>query len=121
MAAVAKGTTVRNVTPVAYEYYDKGTATEAIAVGDLVSITSSGVSKAAASTTAPSGICIKDAIAGGVVEFARQGELDGFTGMTPGARLYPSASVAGGIDTSSLASTVCLIEAVTATRIYFRA
>lgn len=126
MAAVARGTgKVRNVTPVGYEFYDKGTATEAILTGQLVKIGASGVSLNPAGGLEPSGIAIRDAIAGGVVEFARDAEIDGFTGLTPGTRLFVSASVAGGMDDTRAAAPANTtqhprIEAVTATRIFYR-
>jgi hypothetical protein len=60
-----------------------------------------------------------------------QGELDGFSGMTPGAPIYPSAGTAGGLDTSApayyaAATTPAVsvpaaprIWALSATSIYF--
>lgn len=121
MAAIARGATVRNVTPTAYEFYDRGTATEDILAGQLVKIGAAGVSLAAGGQVAPSGMAIAPAAAGEVVEFGRQCEIDGFTGMTPGARLYASASVAGNLDDAALAGFVPFIEAISATRVYFRA
>lgn len=121
MAAVTRGTRVKPVTPAAYEYNEKKLADVDILAGQLVKISATGVGLNPTSGTTPSGIALMDTPAGMLCEFTRQGEIDGFSGLTPGATIYPSASAAGGLDTTVLASTVCLIEAVTATRVYFRA
>lgn len=126
MAAIARGSKLRNCTPVGYEYNSKGTATETILTGQLVKVGPTGVSLNPAGGVEPSGMAIKDAIAGGLVEYGRQCEIEGFTGMTVGARLFPSAAVAGGLDDTrpaAVANTTqhAMIEARTATSVYFRA
>ena len=47
--------------------------------------------KAPTTTTDPAGIASMDAAAGATVSVGIQGEMDGFTGLTPGANVYPSA------------------------------
>ena len=120
MAAVVKGARVRPVTPAGYEYYDKGTATEDILAGDLVKVGPSGVAKAAVNEVFPSGIALKPAIAGFLCEFGRDAEMDGFTGLTAGTRLYSSGTVAGGMDTTAVVGFLPRIEAVSTTRVAFR-
>src|SRR5690606_7696910 len=78
-----------------------GVATEAISKGQLVAKTASGYSVLAAGQPYASGIALKDYYAGQKgCDFGITGEMDGFAanGNTVGAFLYPSASVAGGID-----------------------
>lgn len=126
MAAVTKGT-LHPVSPPGYEVNDKGQAAAAIAKGDLLVITSATPGngfekvwdKAPTSTVDPAGIALMDATAGGMVSVGVHGEMDGYSGLTRGARLYPSASVAGGIDTTALAGTIVIVRAVTATRIRY--
>lgn len=129
MAAVTKNNP-RACAPTAYEFNDRGTATEAIAVGDLVKITATGIAKVAAGAVDAHGIALIPAIAGGHIEYGVQGEMDGFVlpgGVNPGDPLYPSASVAGGMDSTAttLAATTppvpgaVRIRAVTTTRIRY--
>lgn len=130
MAAVTK-VKVRPVTPVAYEVNDKGTLVVDVLAGDLLIITASGWDKATTSTPEAHGIALLDGFAGGVASVGIQGEMDGFSGLTPGNTLYPSGSVAGGIDTTattyySAATTPAVavpaiprIRAVSATRIRY--
>ena len=134
MPAVTRVKT-RPATPAVYEYNDKGTATEAIAVGELIVLGASGVSKAPAGTPDAHGIClIPSQRAGDLVEYGLQGEMDGFAlpgGVNPGAPLYPSATVAGGVDTTKPvqaapaagadlpAAIVVRMRAVTGSRIRF--
>lgn len=105
------------VSPPGYEVVDVGTATEAISSGQLVVRTASGWSKAPAGTQFAHGVALKDYIAGqGGCDFLIQGEMDGYDasgGITPGAPIYPSASVAGGLQTDVL--TVATTPAVTVT------
>jgi len=126
MAAVTKGT-LRPVLVPGYEYNDKGQAKVAIAKGDLLIIApdvpASGHEmvwdKAPVSTAEPAGIALKDAAIGATVSAGIQGEMDGYTGLSRGNLLYPSAAVAGGIDTAVLAASTPRIRAVTATRIRY--
>jgi hypothetical protein len=126
MAAVTVGT-LHPVSPPGYELNDKGQAAVALTKGQLLIITTatagSGFDKVWDKCTAgalePHGIALMDAAAGGLVSVGIQGEMDGFTGLTQGAALYPSGSVAGGIDTSLPAGAPTRIRAVTATRIRY--
>jgi hypothetical protein len=123
MAAVTR-VKARPCSPAGYEVNDKGVAVEAWVAGDLLTNGASGWSKAATGTKIAHGIGLQDAYAGqGNCSIGIQGEMDGFSGLTPGAALYPSASVAGGIDTTAaeIATGVAVpqIRAATATRIRF--
>lgn len=118
MAAVTR-TKCRPVTPTAYEYNDKGFATEDILRGQLVRLTSDGVSLNNTAGGDPAGIALKDAKTGMMCEYGVHGEMDGFSGLTIGAALYPSSTVAGGIDTTVFTDGPVRMRAVTATRIRF--
>lgn len=134
MAAITR-VKARPVAPVGYEVNDKGQAAAAIVAGDLLVITNGTPGngfdkvwdKAPTSTVNAHGIALMDCAAGQVVSVGIQGELDGYSGMTPGAAAYPSGSVAGGLDTTapSYAATTPVVPAipnirsVTATRIRF--
>lgn len=89
------------VTPTGYEVIDRGMATEDIGVGNQVVITSSGISKCPTSAKECHGIALKATKANMLCEYGVQGEMDGYSGLTPGDPLYPSDSVAGGIDTTA--------------------
>lgn len=118
MAAVTKVRPL-HVAPTGYEVVDRGLTTEAIAVADQVVVGASGISKCAAGAIECHGIALKPAAQGMLVEYGVHGEMDGFSGLTPGAPLYPSASVAGGIDTTVTATPIVRVRAVTATRIRY--
>lgn len=118
------------VGPVGYEVIDVGTATEAIASGQLVVRGASGWSKCPTNVTEAHAVAMKDYAAGqGGCDFLVQGEMDGYDaagGITPGADIFPSASVAGGLQTDArtIATTPTVsypvkIRAVTATRLRF--
>lgn len=124
-------------TPVGYEYVTEGAVlTEAVFAGDLLIQGASGWSKllgnSVANLTARRGMAMQDGYAGQRdASIAIHGEADGFSGMTPGAPLYPSASVAGGIDTVAnvfyTAATTPVVNvpeqprmwAASASRVYF--
>lgn len=109
------------VSPAGYEVTDTGTATEAIERGQLVRRTSAGWSKLPAAAIDPHGVALKTYAAGqGGCDFLIQGEMDGFDmsgGLVPGTDLFPSASVAGGIQTEVVASAPVRMRATTANRI----
>lgn len=106
MAAVTR-VKARPVEVPGYEVNDTGQAAVDIVAGDLLIITNATPGngfekvwdKATISTDNAHGIALMDAKAGQVVSVGIQGEIDGFSGMTRGADLYPSTAVAGGIDT----------------------
>lgn len=126
MAAVNKGK-VRNVTPVAYEFNVRARLSEDI-TGAGVQLVYTGViadgvpvmSKAPiAGITEAHGISLEKGSAGDVIDVGISGELDGFTGMTAGAAIYPSTATAGEMDTTAIANAVVRVRAHSATRIRF--
>jgi hypothetical protein len=122
MAAVTK-VELAPTAPAPYHYNDKSTKefplTEDVATGDELKLTSTGWRKRQAGETAD-GISLKPGRAGkkghdiGIV-----GEMDGFSGLVPGDKLYPSATVNGGLDTSSVAGFVPRVTCVSTTRIRY--
>lgn len=108
------------VTPVGYEFNDVGVLTEDVVAGDLLTLGASGWSKAVGGAIEAHGIALKDGFSGQRgFDVGIHGEIDGFSGMTPGTLLYPSASVAGGLDTTQPTLGPGRIRAVSATRIRF--
>lgn len=108
------------VTPVAYEYNDKGTLTEDVLAGDLLVQGASGWGKAPITgITEVHGIALMNGYAGGVASIGLQGEMDGFSGMTPGAPVYPDTTTAGAINTTAITGATVRMRARTASRIYF--
>ena len=124
MAAITRVAPL-HVSPTAYEVIDKGTATEDIAVSDQIIIVAGGtashprISKCTAGAIECHGICLKTTKAEQLIEYGVQGEMDGFSGLTPGAALYPSAGTAGVIDTTVTATPITRVRAVTTTRIRY--
>jgi hypothetical protein len=120
MAAVTRSK-ARPCTPVGYEVVDKGTLTEDVTAGDLLTLGASGWAKAATSgITEAMGIALQNGYSGQAgFSVGIQGEMDGFSGMTPGAALYPSTGTAGGLDTTAIAGATVRIRAVTASRIRY--
>lgn len=117
MAAVTR-VKARPCTPVGYEVVDKGVLTADVVAGDLLKNGASGWAKAAAGATEADGIALQDGYAGQAgFSVGIQGEMDGWSGMTPGTALYPSGSVAGGLDTT--AAGAIRVKAATATRIRY--
>lgn len=121
MAAIQKVAPIF-VSPAGYEVIDRGFARDTIAAGDPVVIDSvpykdrtydCAVLKATG--TEAHGIALKNVNAGGTCEFAIHAEMDGFTGLTPGA---PLSIVGGAIDDTAPTGAV-QIRAVNATRIRF--
>src|SRR5688572_24040859 len=111
------------VTPPGMEVVDRGYATQDIKRGDPVVISGAAPSRlydfsvANATTTDAIGIAIKTVKAGGLCEIATQGELDGYSGMTPNARL---SVVSGKLDTTApVAGQPYFIRAINSTRIRF--
>lgn len=111
----------RPVTPVGYEVNDKGTLTEDVTAGDLLKNGSSGWSKAPITgITEADGIALQDGYSGqSGFSIGIHGEMDGFSGMTPGTSLYPSTATAGGLDTTAITGAAVRVKARTATRIAF--
>ncbi len=124
--APAARTKSRPTTVVGYEVNDKGRAAEAWTAGDLLVITGATAndapiwSKAAAGATEAHGIALQDEYAGrDGVSVGIHGEMSGFSGLTPGQALYPSATVAGGLDTTQPAGAVTRVRARTATSLRY--
>lgn len=128
MAAVTNPANFRPVSPPGYEVnQDAAQAGAAITRGQLLIL--SGAAPAAgfinvwvpatAGATEAHGIALMSAAAGQVAEVGIQGEADNYAGLTPGNPLYPSASVAGGIDTTQPAGAPTRIRAISASRIRF--
>ena len=119
MAAVVR-VKARPCTVVGYEVVDKGTLTQAVVAGDLLVNGASGWAKAPTNATEAHGIALQDGYAGqSGFSIGIQGEMDGFSGMTPGAPLFPSDAVAGGIDTTPPSGAVARMRAASATRIRY--
>lgn len=103
---VAQGDEPALISPPGYEVVSEtGKATEAIARGQLCVLGAAGWSLAPAASKLADGIALKTYVANqDNCEFLIDGEMSGFevaggTPMVPGTYLYPSASVAGGIQT----------------------
>ena len=125
MAAVTR-IKARPISVPGYEVNDKGKANEAMVAGDLLVISGATAndapvwSKAAAGAAEAHGIALQDFYAGQEgISVGIQGEMAGFSGMAPGAPLYPSATVAGGIDTTQPAGAVARLRARTATTLRY--
>lgn len=112
------------VAPPGMEVIDKGYALDAIRAGDPIVIDPTAAPSRAydcavrrATGAVAHGIALKPVSAGGTCEFACQGEMDGFAGLTPGAGL---TVVAGSIDdTAPAVGAVAQIRVVNASRIRF--
>jgi hypothetical protein len=117
MAAIVR-VKARPVLIPGYEVADKGTAVVAWVAGDLLSNSAAGWVLCPAAATEADGIALHDAYAGqGGVSIGIQGEIDGFSGLVPGAPLYPSATVPGGLDTTP--AGLIRVKATTPSRIRF--
>lgn len=121
MAAIEKVSPVY-VAPPGMEVIDRGYALDAIEAGDPVVISEDpapsrlydcAIEKATGDEA--HGIALKDVQPGGLCEFASQGEMDGFAGLTPGAGL---SIVDGEIDDTAPTGAAA-IRAVNASRIRF--
>lgn len=128
MAAVTR-VKARPCTPVGYEYVaPPGVAGEDLTAGDLVTLTATGWVKTTAGSVESQGIALKDYYNGQRgIDIGKIGEMDGFSGLTAGAGLYPSGTVAGGLDTTAptLAATTPAVpaqphvRALSASRIFY--
>lgn len=120
MAAITRDAPVL-VSPTGYENIQHGYASAAFQPGDLVIISGTppssqwDVSYAAATAAVAHGVVLKTVGAGGTAEVAWRGEIDGFSGLTPGAPL----SVATGTIDSTAPTGAVLVRAVTPSRIRF--
>ncbi len=126
MAAVTR-VKAKPCAPVGYEVNDTCVLTEAVTAGDLLKYTGTATNGVSNMSKAPitgiveaDGIALMDGYAGQQgFSVGIQGEMDGFSGMTPGAPLYPSTATAGGLDTTPIASAPVRIRAIRAGRIRY--
>jgi hypothetical protein len=95
------------------------TVTEAVQAGDLLILGASGWSRSPNTTPAAKhGFAAQNYAAGQTnCSILFHGEMDGWTGLTPGAPLYPG--VTGGLDDAAVTGFTGLIHALSATRIGF--
>lgn len=124
MAAITVGT-ISLCSPVGYENVQFGYAGDDFDAGDLVIISGTppdarwDCAFEAADAAIAHGIVLKDVTEGGTAEVAFRGEIDGYSGLTPGAPLTVASGV---IDNTAPANTqvgAAVIRAVSATRIRF--
>lgn len=117
---------VKPVTPAAMGFTDRAQAAVDLEAGDLVIFNGTTpanrhekVAAKAPTTgiTEAHAIVAKDCPAGRSVSLFTIGEFDGYSGLTPGAPLYPSVAVAGQITTDAIVGATVRIRAVTPTRI----
>jgi hypothetical protein len=126
MAAVTR-VKPRHVAPVGYEWIDVCELTEAVVAGDYLKFTGSSNDNMplmqklpAAANAEPDGIALKDGYAGQRgFDYGIHCEMDGFSGLTPGALIHASAAVAGGQDTAVNGTGVPRAKAVKTSRIRF--
>lgn len=123
MAAVQRDDAIL-VSPPGEWAIDKGWCNEDIIAGDPVIILDQAPPSrlweqviGKATGTEAHGFALKDCIAGGTVEYAAAGEMDGFVGLTRGNSL----TIVGGAldDTEVVDVTAARIRAVTTSRIRF--
>lgn len=119
MAAITR-VKARPVTPVGYEVVsDVRVVTVAVVAGDLLVLTVNGwILSTAANPTYKRGYAAQDYYAGQRdCSVLTTGEMDGWSGMTPGVPLFPDA--AGAMNDTPVAGFTGLVHAVSATRIAF--
>ena len=120
--AIRTPTRSRPATPVGYEYYIRCVPSVDVTAGQTLAYTgamSGGHAVMAPSTTAVHGVAMMDGKANIVLDVLRQGEMAGFTGLTPGASLYGSAATAGALDDVATGNVAIPARAVTDTTVYF--
>lgn len=104
------------ISPAGMEKVEFGYATVAMSKGDLVLFTTGAPSThkyafALADAAVAQGVVLKDVGAGGTVEACYVGEIDGYSGLTPGARLTVATGV---IDNTAPAATQVGSSSITA-------
>lgn len=113
------------VSPPGYEVNDTCELSEDVAAGDLLEFTGSmsagqPVMQKCPTGNEPDGIALTDGKSGERgFDVGVQGEMDGFSGLSPGADLYASTATAGDIDDASGSGTAAPIKAIRATRIRY--
>lgn len=115
MAAVSPVTRAEDITPAGHEYNMKAIASVAVVAGDLLKFDPAGTGRIPSVILCPvnsvavdgvDAIALHDAAAGQMVSISQEGEITGFTGLTPGTPLYRSGAVAGGIDDTAITTSV---------------
>ena len=110
----------RYVTIPGYEVVRKGVATETLKAGEAVVQSAAGFSKAPANALDVHAVAIQDYYAGqDDCSFMIHGEMEGFSGLTPGAALHASTTVAGGWADAGASGSIARARAVSPTRISF--
>ena len=121
--AIVTPTRARPSTPVGYEKYDRCVLSADVTAGQTLAYTgamSGNQAVMAPSTTAAHGIALMDGKAGqGGFDVGIDGEMGGFTGLTPGAMLYGSAATAGALDNVATGNVAIPVRARTDTSIRF--
>jgi hypothetical protein len=120
---ITRGTDISAVAPPNNQYndrtYPETPLLEDVVRGDELKLTSTGYRKREAGERAD-GIALMDGRDGQTgFDIGVIGELDGFSGLTPGASLYPDADTEGGLSTDVLDDFVPQVKAIRATRIRF--
>ena len=126
MAAVTR-VKARPVTPVGYEVVDKVALSEDVVAGDELVYTGTTTNGFPVMGEAPitgiteaHGIALQNGFLGQEgFDVGIQGEMDGFSGLVPGAPLYPSTATAGSLDTTPIAAATVRVRAVKTTRIRY--
>lgn len=117
--AVATRVKARPCMPVGYEVVMRGTVSVAVVAGDLLVLSATGWAlSTAANPTFKRGFAAQDYAAGRAdCSIITTGEMDGWSGMTPGVPLFPAA--AGALEDVAVVGFTGLLHAVSATRIAF--
>lgn len=117
----------RFVSPAGYEVFDKVELSGDVEAGETLKYTGAmsngqAVVQKCPAGSAPDGIAVKDGYDGQRgFDMAVQGEIDGYSGLTPGAQLYQSGASAGALDDADGGGSnpEIPVKAVTETRIRF--
>lgn len=110
-----------------YEVNDKYMPAVDVVAGDLLVYTGVITNGLPVMTVAPTtgiteadGIALQNAYTGEeAASCGIQGEMDGFSGLTPGAPIYPSVATAGKMNTTAISGATIRIKAVRASRIRY--
>lgn len=112
------------ISPAGYENVQHGYATVDLAVGDLAVFTTGAptnytcaFAKAAAADAC--GVVLKACKAGGNAEVAYRGEMDGYSGLTPNARLSIASGVIDNTAPDATQIGAAQIRAISTTAIRF--
>jgi hypothetical protein len=117
--AIATRVKARPSFPVGEGRVVRGTVTEDVTAGELLIRGANGWSRSTAADPANKrGFAAQDYKAGDAhCSILLQGQMEGWTGLTPGAPLYPAAG--GALETVAVAGFTGLIHAISATAVEF--